>query len=102
VKLTTHLHSSNTPTWRGAQLKHRDDFTFTFACHKVSVSVRVSVLESCVNVNVVELNSSEFCKYVRDGSFSSWYYYFGKSLSTVSVYVKCFGYGFKVSHRRHM
>jgi hypothetical protein len=25
-----YLHSHNTPSWRGAQLKHRDNFTFTF------------------------------------------------------------------------
>jgi hypothetical protein len=25
-----YLHSSNTPSWRGAQLKHRDNFTFAF------------------------------------------------------------------------
>jgi hypothetical protein len=25
-----YLHSSKTPSWRGAQLKHRDHFTFTF------------------------------------------------------------------------
>jgi hypothetical protein len=24
-----YLHSPNTPLWRGAQLKHRDNFTFT-------------------------------------------------------------------------
>jgi hypothetical protein len=24
-----YLHSPNTPPWRGAQLKHRDNFTFT-------------------------------------------------------------------------
>jgi hypothetical protein len=24
-----YLHSPNTPSWRGAQLKHRDNFTFT-------------------------------------------------------------------------
>jgi hypothetical protein len=23
-----YLHSPNTPSWRGAQLKHRDNFTF--------------------------------------------------------------------------
>jgi hypothetical protein len=23
-----YLHSSNTPPWRGAQFKHRDNFTF--------------------------------------------------------------------------
>jgi hypothetical protein len=25
-----YLHSSNTPSWRGAQREHRDNFTFTF------------------------------------------------------------------------
>jgi hypothetical protein len=25
----------NTPSWRGAQLKHRDNFTFTFAFTQV-------------------------------------------------------------------
>jgi hypothetical protein len=25
-----YLHSPNTPSWRGAQLKHRDNFTFIF------------------------------------------------------------------------
>jgi len=25
-----YLHSPNTPSWRGAQLKQRDNFTFTF------------------------------------------------------------------------
>jgi len=24
-----YLHSPSTPSWRGAQLKHRDNFTFT-------------------------------------------------------------------------
>jgi hypothetical protein len=24
-----YLHSSNTPSWRGAQLKHREKFTYT-------------------------------------------------------------------------
>jgi hypothetical protein len=27
------LHSPNTPSWRGAQLKHRDNFTFTIYLH---------------------------------------------------------------------
>jgi hypothetical protein len=25
-----YLHSPNTPSWRGAQGEHRDNFTFTF------------------------------------------------------------------------
>jgi hypothetical protein len=32
--LELYLHSPNTPSWRGAQLKHRDNFTFTFYCAK--------------------------------------------------------------------
>jgi hypothetical protein len=27
-----YVDSPNTPSWRGAQLKHRDNFTFTFIC----------------------------------------------------------------------
>jgi hypothetical protein len=29
-RVELHLHSPNTPSWRGAQLKHRDNFTFTY------------------------------------------------------------------------
>jgi hypothetical protein len=29
--LELYIHSPNTPSWRGAELKHRDNFTFTFA-----------------------------------------------------------------------
>jgi len=32
VKLTINLYSTNMPLWLGAQLKHRDKFTFTFIC----------------------------------------------------------------------
>jgi hypothetical protein len=28
-----YLHSPNTPSWHGAQLKHGDNFTSTFTCH---------------------------------------------------------------------
>jgi hypothetical protein len=48
VKLTTYLHlvprskdvwscPPNTPSWRGAQLKHRDNFFFTFAIFQFNV-----------------------------------------------------------------
>jgi hypothetical protein len=30
-----YLHSPNTPSWRGTQLKHRDNFTFTFYVNEV-------------------------------------------------------------------
>jgi hypothetical protein len=29
-RVELYIHSPNTPSWRGAQLKHRDNFTFTF------------------------------------------------------------------------
>jgi hypothetical protein len=29
-RVELYLHYPNTPSWRGAQLKHRDNFTFTF------------------------------------------------------------------------
>jgi hypothetical protein len=28
-----YLHSPNTPSWRGSQLKHRDNFAFTFTIY---------------------------------------------------------------------
>jgi hypothetical protein len=31
-----YLHSLNTPSWRGAELKHRDKFTFTFKREEVT------------------------------------------------------------------
>jgi hypothetical protein len=30
-----YFHSPNTSSWRGAQLKHRDNFTFTFLYYHV-------------------------------------------------------------------
>jgi hypothetical protein len=35
-----YLHSPNTPSWRGAQLKHRDNFTFTFCLYLVITNAR--------------------------------------------------------------
>jgi len=32
-----YLHSSNTPSWRGAQLKHRDNFTFALLPYIITV-----------------------------------------------------------------
>jgi hypothetical protein len=39
VKL--YLHSPNTPQCRGAQLKHRDNFTFTTSSHPISLTTIV-------------------------------------------------------------
>jgi hypothetical protein len=42
VKL--YLHSPNTPSWRGAHLKHRDNFTFNTAdkTNKIGLSGQYS------------------------------------------------------------
>jgi hypothetical protein len=34
-----YVQSPSTPSWRGAQLKHRENFTFTFYLKKNSVAV---------------------------------------------------------------
>jgi hypothetical protein len=41
-----YLHSSNTPSWRGAQLKHRDNFTFTFTNSGTSPDRSVGIVTS--------------------------------------------------------
>jgi hypothetical protein len=52
-----YLHSPNTPSWRGAQLKHRDNFTlpFTFTFY-VLTDVR-----SVVDINVRPFTIEFFC-----------------------------------------
>jgi len=40
-----YLHSPNTPSRRGAQLKHRDNFTFTFNQTLNFIEIRGVVLE---------------------------------------------------------
>jgi hypothetical protein len=52
----------NTPPWRGAQLKHRDNFTFTFIFSKV-------LLETISFLFQNENSGLEFTRYV-DGQFS--------------------------------
>jgi hypothetical protein len=43
-----YLHSPNTPPWRGAQLKYRDNFTFTFYLNDM-------FRRKLVNIKVTEL-----------------------------------------------
>jgi len=38
-----YVYSLSTPSWRGAQLKHRDNFTFTFTVYNYCV-ITVSLL----------------------------------------------------------
>jgi hypothetical protein len=38
-----HLHSSNTPSWRGARLKHRYNFTFVFNGKSEATEMRFPV-----------------------------------------------------------
>jgi hypothetical protein len=41
-----YLHSPNTPSWRGAQLKHRDNFTFTLTYDDLSTQNMKTILNS--------------------------------------------------------
>jgi hypothetical protein len=43
-----YLHSPNTPSWRGAQLKHRNNFTFTLLLPLTSVYGNIMCLKNDV------------------------------------------------------
>jgi hypothetical protein len=51
----------NTPSWRGAQLKHRDNFTFTFTrcngvyCHDCRKEVRKGEMRNAYKILVGKL-----------------------------------------------
>jgi hypothetical protein len=40
VCVELYLHSPSTPSWRGAQLKHRDNFTFTFTFTSFNITAK--------------------------------------------------------------
>jgi hypothetical protein len=42
----------NTPPWRSAQLKHRDNFTFTFVSSKMICVPKHNAMKGFTNVNV--------------------------------------------------
>jgi hypothetical protein len=44
-----YIHSPNTPSWGGAQLKHRDNFTFTFNM-KICIQTRWSSTSQCLKI----------------------------------------------------
>jgi hypothetical protein len=44
-----YLQSHNTPSWRGAQLKHRDSFTFTYAELFSTVFCTERTLDCCIS-----------------------------------------------------
>jgi hypothetical protein len=46
-----YLHSINTLSWRSVQLKHRDNFTFTFTLRKPSVRTARGPQISSVNIH---------------------------------------------------
>jgi hypothetical protein len=51
-----YLHSPNTPSWRGAQLKHRDNFTFTFIGLCVTVET-ILLLTEVINNRDTTMNT---------------------------------------------
>jgi hypothetical protein len=61
-----YLHSLNTPPWRGAQLKHRDNFTFTFTGPYIDCYLRTGAEQipetSCVlNIPQTTANAQRKC-----------------------------------------
>jgi hypothetical protein len=46
-----YLHSPNTPSWRCAQLKHRDNFTFTFVFF-LSVFCWILIFVECFAISM--------------------------------------------------
>jgi hypothetical protein len=43
-----YLHSPSTPSWRGAQLKHKNNFTFTFTFTFTYVAFLIFITPSAV------------------------------------------------------
>jgi hypothetical protein len=55
-----HLHSTNTPSWSGAQLKHRDNFTFYLLTNSLVVDPVINVINTIVRNWTWSLTSSVF------------------------------------------
>jgi hypothetical protein len=49
-------HSPNTPSWRGAQLKHRDNFTFTFTFTFLMLRQQTDVIRKLKHILVSPLH----------------------------------------------
>jgi hypothetical protein len=77
VKPTTHLHLvprsfPNTPSWRGVQLKHRDNFTFTFivhsnrfVCERVQKSLRAGKIRKIAKIGYGTASECVYFLYYR-------------------------------------
>jgi hypothetical protein len=53
-----YFHSSNTPSWRGAQMKHRDNFTFTLPpCPSAVIAQSVQRCATGWTIGVLEFDS---------------------------------------------
>jgi hypothetical protein len=46
-----YIHSPNTSSWRGGQLKHRENFTFTFIFHDLDLLARSNSKEPSETTN---------------------------------------------------
>jgi hypothetical protein len=59
------IHSPNTPSWRGAQLKHRDNFTFTLYINIMTMEL-ILLLQQDIPVvlsnaqRILSTNTSKF------------------------------------------
>jgi len=68
-KLFTPLHSPNTPSWCGAQLKHRDNITFTFY---LTVSIKTIIAFTGPPTQILGIYVYQWFTY--DHSSKQWLY----------------------------
>jgi hypothetical protein len=47
-----YLLSSDTPSWRGAQLRHRDNFTFTFI-HSIIIIITTTTTTTIIIIIII-------------------------------------------------
>jgi len=50
-----YLRSRNTSSWRGAQLKHRDKFTFTFYCLRKQSTHKIQQLKQGISASLISM-----------------------------------------------
>jgi hypothetical protein len=77
-----HLHSLNTPSWRGVQLKHRDDFTFIFYI-PAALSLGVGPVRyatSHITNTFVTLNCNEYSLQTLFLVITQLYFHFGETV----------------------
>jgi hypothetical protein len=62
-----YLHSHNTPSWCGAQLKHRDNFAFNFIQHTNSLNIAPLFIKmGALSSSLTNMEVEQLVKYVHE------------------------------------